>query len=77
VSAFLLLVPCAALADAEKAVPVTPEEFEAKLGYQTGTVSLRDGMATLRLPASFRFIGPQGARRLLVEGWGNPAALDR
>jgi uncharacterized membrane-anchored protein len=48
------------------------EEFEAKLGYQTGTVTLGGGMATLRLPASFRFLGPEGARRLLTEGWDNP-----
>ena len=26
----------------------TPEEFEAKLGYQTGTVTLNDGMAAVR-----------------------------
>ena len=38
-----------------------PEEFEARLAYQTGTVVLRGGMATLHLPKSFRFIGPEGA----------------
>jgi uncharacterized membrane-anchored protein len=52
---------------------ITAEEFEAKLGYQTGTINLQDGMATLRLPDSFRFIGAEGSRRLLTEGWGNPA----
>jgi uncharacterized membrane-anchored protein len=51
----------------------TPEEFEAKLGYQTGVVTLSGGMATIRLPESFRFIGPEGSARLLTEGWGNPA----
>jgi uncharacterized membrane-anchored protein len=50
----------------------TPEELEAKLGYQTGTISLNSGLVTLRLPSSFRFIGPEGASRLLTEGWGNP-----
>ena len=50
----------------------TAEEFEAKLGYQTGTVTLQGGMATIRLPESFRFIGPEGSRRLLTEAWGNP-----
>ena len=49
-----------------------PEEFEAKLGYQTGTVTLKNGMATIKLPASFRFLGPEGSRRLLTDGWGNP-----
>ena len=29
-------------------------------------------MATIRLPESFRFIGPEGSRRLLTEAWGNP-----
>ena len=53
---------------------VTPEEFEAKLGYETGTIHLQDGLATIRLPETFRFLGPEGARRLLVEGWGNPPA---
>ncbi len=52
----------------------TPEEFEAKLGYQTGTVTLKGGLATIRVPESFRFIGPEGSRQLLTVGWGNPAA---
>jgi uncharacterized membrane-anchored protein len=52
----------------------TSEEFEAKLGYQSGRVTLKDGMATIDVPESFRFIGPEGSRRLLTEGWGNPAA---
>jgi uncharacterized membrane-anchored protein len=55
-----------------RVIAQTPEAFEAKLGYQTGTIALSGGMATLRLPESFRFIGPEGARRLLTEGWGNP-----
>ena len=49
------------------------EEFEAKLGYRTGTIDVGDGLATLKLPSSFRFVGPEGSRRLLVEAWGNPA----
>ena len=52
--------------------PSPPEEFEAKLGYQTGTVTVKNGMATIKLPASFRFLGPEGSRRLLTDGWGNP-----
>jgi len=59
-------------AEGPKAPLVTSEEFEAKLGYQTGTVALKNGMATIRMPPSFRFIGPEGSRRLLVEAWGNP-----
>ena len=51
---------------------ITAEEFEARLGYQTGTITLQDGLATLRLPETFRFIPPEGSRRLLTEAWGNP-----
>jgi len=51
---------------------MTPEEFEAQLPYQTGTVTLESGLATLRLPDSFRFLGPEGSRRLLTDAWGNP-----
>jgi uncharacterized membrane-anchored protein len=68
----LLFGPDAVLAQEPKGFSGTPEEFEAKLGYQTGTVTLRDGMATIRLPKTFRFIGSEGARRLLTEAWGNP-----
>ena len=49
-----------------------PEEFEAKLGYETGKVSLQGGIAVINLPESFRFLGPEGSRRVLTEGWGNP-----
>jgi uncharacterized membrane-anchored protein len=53
---------------------ITAEEFEAKLGYKTGTINLPGGMATIRLPQSFRFLGEEGSRRLLTEAWGNPPA---
>ena len=58
--------------DTTHAKQMTPEEFEAKLGYQTGTIVLENGLATLNLPASLRFVGKEGSRRLLVEAWGNP-----
>ena len=50
----------------------TSEEFEAKLGYRTGTIALDNGIATLRLPPSLRYLGHDGAKRLLEDGWGNP-----
>lgn len=70
--AFSLLASVSLSAQGPKEVLVTPEEFEAKLGYQSGTISLLDGSATLRLPTSFRFIGPESSRRLLTKAWGNP-----
>jgi len=59
-------------AQAPNGIQATNEEFEAKLGYETGTVTLEGGIATIRLPEAFRFIGPVGSRRLLTEAWGNP-----
>jgi len=51
--------------------PATPEELDAKLSYQTGKVQLPGGMATITLPPSFRFLGQQDSRKMLV-AWGNP-----
>jgi uncharacterized membrane-anchored protein len=60
-------------ATAEPAAAQTREEkFEASLGYQTGTVKLPGGMATLTLPDSFRYIPSAGAKRVLTDVWGNP-----
>jgi len=70
--AVILVFVTATGAHAQGPQSSTAEEFEAKLGYQTGTVTLKDGMAKIQLPASFRFIGPDGSRRLLTEAWGNP-----
>ena len=57
---------------AQEAAGLTPEEFETKLGYQTGTVTVGGGIASIAVPPSFRFIGPDGSRRLLTQAWGNP-----
>jgi uncharacterized membrane-anchored protein len=50
---------------------LTPEEFEAKLAYKTGTVQISGGMATIKLPESFRYLDEDDSRRVLV-AWGNP-----
>ncbi len=52
---------------------ITAEEFEAQLGYQSGTVTLPDEVATINVPSDFRYIGKEGSQRLLTEAWGNPA----
>jgi uncharacterized membrane-anchored protein len=46
--------------------------LDASFTYQTGGVTLADGLATLTLPESLRFMDPASTERLLVEGWGNP-----
>ena len=47
-------------------------QFESTLHYQTGTISLNGGIATLDLPSSLRFLDAKDAKHLLVDGWGNP-----
>jgi len=44
----------------------------ASFKFQTGKISLPNGIATLDLPANFRYLSPADSEKLLVEGWGNP-----
>lgn len=46
--------------------------FEASLHYQTGTVEIPGGLATLTLPPTLRFLDKKDAKHLLVDAWGNP-----
>lgn len=71
-TACVAVASVASPAGAQEQSGTTREEFEAKLGYQTGTIHLEDGLATLELPPAFRFIGPEGSQRLLETAWGNP-----
>ena len=66
----LLLLAWPGASSAQEAMTV--EEFEASLAYEVGVVVLGSGLATLEVPEEFRFLPPEDARRLLVDGWGNP-----
>jgi len=70
------LFPClVALSDEKPTLDVTNlvKQFEAKLHYQKGEVSLKSGLAKLNLPDSFRYLPPADADAVLVKLWGNPA----
>ncbi len=43
-----------------------------RLKYQTGHITLRDGVATLNLPQGFRYLDPASSETLLTGIWGNP-----
>ncbi len=47
-------------------------EFDAQLDFQTGDITISNGLATLHLSDDYRFLGPSDARKVLVEGWDNP-----
>lgn len=49
-------------------------DFESTLRWQTGEVSLGDGLARVRVTREWRFLGPDDAERVLVEAWQNPRA---
>ena len=64
-----------AAAQTEEEYAAAAEAFESQLGYQTGTITLPDGIATINVPSDFRFLGKEGSQRLLTDGWGNPAEM--
>lgn len=43
-----------------------------QLHYQTGEVSLKNGLAKVQLPEGFRYLPPADAQTVLVKLWGNP-----
>ncbi|MEM6996373.1 MAG: DUF2167 domain-containing protein [Myxococcota bacterium] len=45
---------------------------DAGLNYRSGDVSVGDGLATLHLGEAFRYLGPDDARTMIVDVWGNP-----
>ncbi len=50
---------------------ITAEEFVSSLKFQQGKISLPNNIASLDLPDSFRYLPPDDAERVLVDGWGN------
>lgn len=47
-------------------------DLDGQLHYQTGDIPIGEGLATLHLGEQFRYLGPEDARRVLVEFWENP-----
>lgn len=71
--AFLLGAVSPARAVEPNAEPsMTAEEFLATLKFQSGKIDLPNGIATLNLPSTFRYLNPDDADRVLVNAWGNP-----
>jgi uncharacterized membrane-anchored protein len=44
----------------------------SSLKWQTGTITLKDGLAKINLTDDFRFIDSADARKVLHDMWGNP-----
>lgn len=71
---FLFALGGAGTASAQEAgrASMTAEQFEPTLSFQQGKINLPGSIATLNLPATFRYLNPTDTEKVLVEGWGNP-----
>lgn len=47
-------------------------EFKGSLNFQKGEILLSNGVAKLRVPENFRYLGPEDTQKVLVNAWGNP-----
>ena len=47
------------------------------LKYQSGTIDLNGGLATLTVPKEFNFLGSDDANTVLVKLWGNPPSENK
>ncbi len=76
-----LALTTAAVQAAEPAEPAAASASTAatlldSLKFQQGKITLPGDIATLDLPAGFRYLPPADAGRLLTEGWGNPPGIE-
>jgi uncharacterized membrane-anchored protein len=63
-------------ADDKEAVQKKLQELADKLQYQKGTVSIKGGLATLKLNDKFQYLSPADSHTLLEKLWGNPHGAD-
>jgi len=53
------------------------EEIASRLKFQQGEIKLKDGLATLKASAKFRYLDPDQTDTLLVQLWGNPPRQEK
>lgn len=51
---------------------VSAQQFLASLTFREGKIKLPGEIATMDLPASFRYLDPADTEKLITDGWGNP-----
>ena len=49
------------------------EQLVKNLQYQHGEIKIKDGLATLSVPDNFKYLDAKGAKKVLVDLWGNPS----
>lgn len=58
---------------AQKTAQPDPATIERGLHFQTGIIPLENGQVMLDTGSTLRYLGPEGARTVIVDLWGNPA----
>jgi uncharacterized membrane-anchored protein len=53
------------------------DSLEASFQFQTGSIPIKGGTATITIPTGFKFLDASQAQRVLVELWGNPKSDDQ
>jgi uncharacterized membrane-anchored protein len=48
------------------------DNVEAGLNYQTGKITLANGVGSITVPSTFRYLDPKQSAYILHEVWGNP-----
>jgi uncharacterized membrane-anchored protein len=71
VFAAVLLIQTAGAQEQPKSLQQA-EAIAASLNYQTGEITLRNGLATVRVPEGMRYLSGRDANTVLVTLWGNP-----
>ena len=75
----LFLIPMFGLAGFAQAQPKSRADVEtliATLKFQQGQIGLRNGLATVNVPAGFRYLDGTDAKKVLVDLWGNPPGAE-
>ncbi|WP_207493465.1 DUF2167 domain-containing protein [Aridibaculum aurantiacum] len=52
------------------------DSVNGAMKYETGTVRLSNGIATLNIPAGFKFLNAEQSQYVITEIWGNPQRPD-
>jgi hypothetical protein len=69
---FSLLCSPVIAAEEPKMTAEQAEKLVAGLNFQEGEIGLQDGLATVRLPDTLRYLNGKDANTVLVNLWGNP-----
>ena len=52
------------------------DSIEKSFTYEHGTVTLRNGIGNIEIPAGFKYLEPVQAEKVLVDLWGNPPSAN-